>query len=135
MFRDGEGREWTPRVTCGAIAYFERESGVRLLKEVGKMLYKYQDAFTSGDKNKIEVGELLETVFSDLLGGTFDNLILLAYSSVKKQADERGVSFDAFKDMLDGESLKELLPIIKGEYENFFLKAAGDLITIPEPKK
>lgn len=135
MFKDSEGREWTPRVTCGVIADFERDSGIRLLEEVGKMLHKYQDAFTSGDRSRVGMGEIMEVVFRDLLGGTFDNLMLLAYVSVKDQAAERKVSFEDFKNFIDGKLLKEMIPIIKAEYESFFRSIAGDLITVPAPKK
>jgi hypothetical protein len=135
MFRDSEKREWAPRVTCGVIADFERESGVKILDEVGKMLHKYQDVFTSGDRSKVGIGEIMEVIFSDLLGGTFDNLMLLAYVSVKDQAAENKVSFADFKNAIDGEALKKMIPDIKAEYESFFRNIAGDLITDPAPKK
>ncbi len=135
MFRDIEGREWNPRVTCGAIAEFERRSGIRLLEQVGKMINKYQDLFTAGKKTRVPVGEILETVFSDILGGTFDNLMLLAYVSVKNQAKEREINFEIFKDSLDGKIMKEMIPGIKAEYESFFRSVAEDLITVPAQKK
>ena len=135
MFKDSEGQEWTPRVTCGVIADFERDSGIRLLEEVGKMLHKYQDIFASGDRSHIGTGEIMEIIFSDLLGGTFDNLMLLAYVSVKKQANERNVTFADFKDSINGKLLKEMIPTIRAEYESFFRSIAGDLITVPAPKK
>ncbi len=134
MFKDSEGREWTPRVTCGTIADFERDSGVKLLDEVGQMIGKYQGDFKLGDGkgfiDKIGVGEIIETVLSKLLGGTFDNLLLLAFVSVKDQAIERDVSFAEFKKGLGGESLKGLIPEIKSAYTSFFRSIAGDLIPV-----
>ncbi len=139
MFKDSEGREWTPRVTCGTIADFERDSGVKLLDEVGQMIGKYQDVLKPGENkgfmDTIGVGEAISLILSKLLGGTFDNVLLLAFVSVKAQAAERGVSFANFKDALDGDSLKGLIPEIKSVYESFFRSIAGDLITIPATEK
>ncbi len=139
MFKDSEGREWTPRVTCGTIADFERDSGVKLLDEVGSMLGKYQDVLKPGGgksfMEKVGVGEVLEIVLSKLLGGTFDNMLLLAFVSVKAQAVERAVSFDNFKDALDGGTLKGLISEVKSVYESFFRSIAGDLTTIPVEEK
>ena len=139
MFKDSEGREWIPRVTCGTIADFERESGVKLLEEVGQMLVKYQGDFTPGDEKgfieKIGIGEILEIVFSKILGGTFDNLLLLAFVSIKDQAAERGVSFAEFKKGLGGDELKGLIPEVRSVYESFFRSIVGDLTTVPGKEK
>ena len=48
---------------------------------------------------------------------------------------ERQIDFDAFKDLIDGKILKEMIPEIKSEYKSFFRSIAGDLITNPAPKK
>lgn len=82
-FTDAEGREWSIKITVGDL---------KPLREMGLDLNKLT---TSGER------------LGDLLFGDPENLVNVLFHLCHKQADERGITPEAFALAIDGSTLEQ----------------------------
>ena len=128
-FKDSAGREWSPRITCLSIDWFEQETGIGILREAANAFRAANltaadiAAIASLQSGKGDAGVAAEAAgkivgfLADLFGGKVGNVVKFAWTSVRRQADERKISYEDFAEALD---VGAAAPVLKEEFDRFF---------------